>query len=173
MKAPSAFFGHQASEWPMLRRPSWLVAALRAVQRRHSPLDPKTLGPLFSNPPSPSLRPATQSLLMQIWSLTFPFIYLPSLHSVCTLGYSQACTAPTPHSAIKGRSIGSDSCITCCSLLLHYHPSALTSRLSYSFCFWYLLPLYTCIHFYLQRVSGTSSFKSSHSLEALHHCLTP
>lgn len=44
----------------MIRRPLWLVAALRAVQTPFT-AGPQKLGPLLLNPRSPSLRPATRN----------------------------------------------------------------------------------------------------------------
>lgn len=79
------FFHNQASLRPLVRRPSWLVSFVRAVQKgkSHSPLDPKTLGPLFLKSQSPLLRPTIPvfsyaNMFPQV-SHNFPSITPPSV----------------------------------------------------------------------------------------------
>lgn len=129
----------QANEWSVVRRPLWLVSALGLCT-------PFTAGPQNARPPHEPSKPVAEACHSKPsprkYDRSSPTIFFISHHSVCTSGYSQALHRAHTLFGQNRLIIGSDSCITCCSLL-YCHLSAPTSRLSYSFCFRYVLPLYT------------------------------
>ncbi|KAF1922526.1 uncharacterized protein M421DRAFT_354486 [Didymella exigua CBS 183.55] len=97
LKNHARLLHNQASLRPLVRHPLWLVSIVRAVQQRksHSPLDPKTLGPLFFKSQNPLLRP---SILICSYAKMFPQIHRYSSPSIPPSVHFRLQSGPSAHS---------------------------------------------------------------------------